>query len=409
MNTVANGALHGLRVLDLGGEITNYCGRMFAQLGAEVILVEPVSGSTYRSSHPQSTSTGESLRFIYDNSDKQSIALNLATETGQKIFRELAASSDLLLDDRTQHDLRKHGLSYEDTQTEFPSLVQTVITPFGLSGPYAHYTATDATCLAFGGMLWLGGYEDAEPVQAAGNQAFRAGSLFGAVASMAALVSSPKADSARGEFIDVSVQECVSLGLENAIQFYDLEEHVRRRHGGKQKQAGFGVFPCTDGYVFLIAGGIGGNRFWSNFTEWLKSEGVPEAELLEEQRWWDRGFVEGEEAKNIFWDIFTGFSSTRTKEELLEAAIKWNVPLSPVKTIAEVHQSEQLHAREFFTPIQHGDQQVDSVGAPYRLMETPWQTQSAAPKPGQHTVELLRSIGYSDESITAMKQNKEVS
>ncbi|MFC5337390.1 CaiB/BaiF CoA transferase family protein [Leucobacter denitrificans] len=390
------GALHGITVLDLGGEIANYCGRMFAQLGANVILVEPPGGSSYRAAPPLAQSTGESLRFAYDNCDKRSIEVNLGTPEGRETFTRLAKSADLLLDDRTQHDLEAQGFGYDELHTQFPNLTVTAITPFGLAGPYSNYVATDATCMAFGGMLWLGGYDDGAPVQAAGHQSFRAGSLFGAVASMAALVSE---NGGAGEVIDVSVQECVSLGLENAIQFYDLEGHNRRRHGGKQKQAGFGVFPCADGYVFLIAGGIGGNRFWGNFTEWMQDAGVPNAALLEEQRWWERSFVESDEGKDLFWEIFTQYSERHTKAELLEAAIKWNVPLSPVKTLAEVHESLQLLAREFFTEMRIGEALVDAPGAPYRLLGTPWQSGGHAPQVGQDSDVILSELGADATSV----------
>ena len=406
MSPGIQGALAGLKVLDLGGEISNYCGRMFAQLGAEVILVEPIGGSSYRSASPKSTASGESLRFFYDNCDKSSIGIDLSTVQGKQVFGRLADSADLLLDDQTEHNLEEHGLDYATLSTLFPKLTKTAITPFGLEGPYAHFKATDATCMAFGGMLWLGGYDEGPPVQAAGRQSFRAGSLFGAVASMAALLS-PASPSA--ELIDVSVQACVSLGLENAIQFYDLEGHVRRRHGGKQKQAGFGVFPCKDGYVFLIAGGIGGNRFWMNFTNWMKSENVPNAGELEQERWWDRSFVESEEAKDRFWEIFTEYAADRSKQELLSAAIHWNVPLSPVKTLPEVHSSEQLHARGFFTQATVGNENVDVPGAPYQLSNTPWVSDSPAPELGEHTDQILSGMGFTFDDISQMKLRKEIS
>lgn len=399
-------ALHGITVLDLGGEITNYCGRMFAQLGADVILVEPIDGSSYRGSMPTAGEGGESLRFAYDNADKKSIGVDLSTPGGRDVFSRLADTADLLLDDRTQHDLRSGGFPHEQLSTLFPNLTTTAITPFGLTGPYADFAATDATCMAFGGMLWLGGYDAGPPVQPAGRQAFRAGSLFGAVASMASLTANERSS---GELIDVSVQECVSLGLENAIQFYDLEGHVRRRHGGKQKQAGFGVYPCADGYVVLIAAGIGGNRFWPNFVAWMKEEQVPGADVLDDPRWSERDFVESPQAQSLFWDVFTTYSTTRTKEHLLTAAVRWNVPLSPVKTMAEVHQSPQLRARGFFSELEVGAHRAEGPGAPYQLSETPWSTSSCAPRVGEHTTETLQRLGYTDTDITDMLHRKEIS
>lgn len=400
------GALRGVRVLDFGGEISNYCGRLFAQLGADVILVEPTGGARYRQAHPKSEVNETSLRFHYDNVDKRSMSVNLMTPRGREVFSRLAKSADLLLDDRTEHDLRARGFDHRDLPAMFPQLVTTVVTPFGLSGPYADFHATDATCMAFGGMLWLGGYDEGPPVQPAGHQAYRAGSLFAAVASMAALVGVHENSS---ELIDVSVQECVSLGLENAIQYVDLEGYERRRHGGKQKQAGFGVFPSADGFVFLIAGGIGGNRFWNNFVDWMKAEGVVGAEVLEQERWWERAFVESAEGKDLFWQIFTPYSKQQTKQNLLDAAIRWNVPLSPVKTMAEVHGSEQLRAREFFVSTLVDSVAADAPGAPYRLAKTPWASSGRGPKLGGGTDDVLRDLGFTTEEVATMRQAGDIS
>lgn len=398
----AQGALTGVRVVDLTGQMGGYCGKLFAQLGADVIMVEPLSGNEYRKSKPLAKSSGLSLAFAYDNTDKRSAALDTAVPEAVAVIEDLIASADIVLDDCSVIDLQGLGVDINAMRERRRELIYTSITPFGLDGPYLDYASSDLVCLALGGMLWLGGYVDGEPVQAAGHQAFRAGSLFAAVATAAGLLS---LDSGlRGQDIDVSIQECVSLGMENAIQFYDLEGHIRRRFGGEQKQAGFGTFPAKDGYIFLIAGGIGGNRFWPNLANWVSEHQIPGHKELHDPKWGDRSYIETAAAKDRFNEIFSQLSSQMTKAELMAAGYEKNFPIAAIQTPSEVYGSRQLHARDFFAPTTVGGVQTWMPGAPYKLSETPWKHQNEAPSIGQHTGEILESIGYDDQKITTLKE-----
>lgn len=397
MHTEPVGALDGLRVIELGGALTNYCGKMFAELGADVILVEPPQGSDLRRQAPfvdERVSDPEaSVQYFFRNTSKRSIVVDLDHPEGLDTFVHLIAGADVLLEDRPPGELADRGLDFAALSRENPALVVTSVTPFGQTGPYAAYEHSDLTCMAFGGMLWMGGYADGPPVRAVGDQAYMAGSLFGAVATMIALTHAEL--TGEGQHVDVSVQEAVVMGLENAAQYYDLEDHVRMRFGGTQREAGFGVFPCLDGHVFLLASGIGGNRFWANLVAWMDEENVEGADLLASSGWGDTTFMATDEAKRVFWSVFTAFSMTRTKNELYHQSQEHRVPLGPVNKPSDIYESAQLRSRDFFVNVEAFGRSLEIPGAPYKLSDTPWQLKGPAPRLGEHTSEILAECGLS--------------
>lgn len=396
------GSLAGVRVVELGGALTNYCGKLFAELGADVILVEPISGSELRFEPPFVDDDPDrgSLQFFYRNTSKQSVAVDIDRPEGREIARRLVASADVVLEDRPPGYLAARGLAPADLLATHSSLVVTSITPFGQDGPYADFRHSDLICMALGGMLWMGGYEDGPPVRADGDQAYMAGSLFGAVASMVALTHAEL--QGVGQHVDVSVQEAVAMGLENAAQYYDLERHIRTRFGGTQREAGFGVFPCADGHVFLLAAGIGGNRFWGNMVEWILQEGEG-GEVLQGEGWGERSFMQSDEAKDTFWRIFTAFTADKSKAELYHGSQKWRVPLGPVNRPSDVVASAQLKARRYFVDIEAFGRTVAVPGAPYRLSATPWQMTGPAPALGEHTDAVLAECGFAVDATAALR------
>src|SRR5262249_33883466 len=145
-----------------------------------------------------------SLAFAYMNTSKRGITLDLECAEGQSIFRELAAQADLIIESDRPGRMAERGLGYADLSARRPNLVYTSITAFGQTGQYADYGADDLIGLALGGMLYLGGYTDSPPIGVHGNQAYAAASLFGAVASMAAVYAAEAGGA--GDHIDVSMQ-----------------------------------------------------------------------------------------------------------------------------------------------------------------------------------------------------------
>ncbi|GAA0988413.1 CoA transferase [Acrocarpospora macrocephala] len=370
-------ALAGLRVLEVAGPFGGYCGKLLADLGADVVLVEPPGGTALRRQPPMAD--GMSLRFAYQNANKRGICLDLTDPGDRGALMKLAAGADVLLQSGHPRRLRERGLAPERLLAEHPELVVTSITPFGWTGPYTGFEATDIVCLALGGLMSLGGYADGPPVQVCQEQSHVMASLFAAVGTLLALRAG------RGQHVDVSAQESVSCALENAPQFFDLEGVVRGPAAGMQRHAGTGLYPCADGYVYLYVGGIASSRFWVRLTDWLLDEGFDEAAELAGPRWRDRAHLEREDAKERFAEIFGAFARDRGRAELYRQAQARGIPLSPVNTAADIVASPQLRHRDYFRPLTlPSGRRVDAPGPPYVLSGTPWRQDLPVPAPGEH-------------------------
>jgi benzylsuccinate CoA-transferase BbsE subunit len=389
-------ALAGITVLDVAGPLGNYCGKLFADLGARVILVEPLAGAPARQLEPRIVDRDDpdaSLTFQFQNTNKESIALDLDSEAGQQVFRALASRSALVVESEQPGTMARRALGYADLAERQPALVMTSITAFGQSGPFAHWRATDLTAMGLGGMLYLAGYPDTAPMVACGEQAIGAANVYAAVASLAAVYDAEAGG--MGQHVDVSMQECVVLGMENAVQFYELEGTVRKRNAGTQRLAGTGVFACADGYIYLMAGGIGSNRFWATTTDWLLEEGVAGASQFKEPRWNDQAFLASDEAKRIFGEVFMPFAATLTKQALHAKGRARRIPLAPICDARDIARDPQRAHRGYFVDVEDArGTPLRMPGAPYQLSATPWQLRRRAPRLGEHTRDILAWAGY---------------
>lgn len=392
-------ALAGIHVVDMSGWGGQYCGKQFVNLGAEVVLVEAIEGSSVRRDGPfidGKAGAEHSIPFAYYNAGKRSIAMDLDSEEGQSIFRRLIRNTDLLIESEKPGVMAARGLDFASLSKIAPRLVMTSITPFGQTGPYSNYESEDIVTLALGGLLYLGGYADM-PTAVHGNQAYLSAAQFASVASMMGLLAVEAASgSAVGQHIDVSIQECVVMGMETAIQFYDLEKSVRTRGTGQLSMAGVGVFECVDGEIYLMAGGIASTRFWENTANWLIEQGVAEAVQLLDTKWNSHGYLATPDARRIFNSLFQPFAAKQTKLDLYEAGQARRIPICPVRTPKDILESRQLAYRNFFVSQRHEQTgRVMSVpGAPYRLTATPWAVAGPSPRMGEHTEEILSELGY---------------
>jgi benzylsuccinate CoA-transferase BbsE subunit len=398
-------ALAGLRVLELSGPLSQYCGKMLAELGAEVVLIEPPAGSPTRRSPPfiaDEPGPQRSLAFSYYNTSKRGVTLDVGKHRGQELFRTLALSADLVIETEKPGRLQRLGLGYDALSSLKPSLVVTSITGFGQTGPYAQYEWEDLVGLATGGFLYLGGYTDSPPVGAYGEQAFLGASLYGAVASMLALTRAEL--TGEGDHVDVSMQECMVMALENAVQFYDLEGKVRKRHADIQRWAGTGVFECRDGHIYMMASGIGANKFWPLSLQWLIDEKVPGVERLLGEEWHAVEYAVTEEAKRIFAEVFAPWVKTKTKAYLYHEGQRRHIPLAAINTTADLLQSPQLAYREYFVKVPHPElaEPVLMPGAPYKLEKTPWRVRAPAPRLGEHNAEVYGGLGIEERALAEL-------
>ncbi len=393
------GSLSSIKILDFTGELGPYASKLFGDIGADVIHLEPMAGDGLRNVGPfyQNTPGRErSLQFHYYNTGKRGMVLDLETEKGKEVFLKLCNTCDVLIESCAPGYLDGLGLSYEALSQKNDRLVQTAITPFGHSGPYKDYLGSDMTCAAIGGFLYLAGVDGDKPVRAPDNQSYRMAESYAATGTAIALYNAMI--TGVGQFVDVSVLESVCTALENAAQYYDLQGVIRR---GRGTEAGIGIYPCEDGYVCIVAI-MGQNRYlWDRFVGWLKNEGVEEAELLEDERWTDPTYRATEEANEIFSRVFTRFSLNHSKLYLYESGQKNMACISPVSKGKDLLENPQLNSRNFWKKIHVEELNGDLVlpGEPYDLEKIMWRVDNAGPTFGQHTSEILNEIGYSSDEI----------
>jgi benzylsuccinate CoA-transferase BbsE subunit len=375
-------ALAGIRVLDLTANHAAYAGRLLADLGADVVRVEPPEGSPVRRLAP--TGEGVSFAHAFLDAGKRSVVLDLEHEPGA--FVALAATSDVVIETPSAP---VKMIDFEQLRAGNPGLIVVSISPFGRGGPYAGYAATDLTLLAAGGLLSLGGYADSEPLAIQGEQALLASGIFGAVAVLAALYE--RLQTGQGRWIDLSGQECVAFALEDAVAEWSIHRRVRRRHGDGAREAGTGVYPCKDGYVSMVAGRLGTAKAFIAVTEWVAASDASGAQALLQPKWRDFKFRQSAEGIAQFAEIFGAFCRERSKQELYREGQARQIAIAPVNTIADVLQDVQLDANAYFRqhPAPALDRDITFPGPPYRLSHTPARLRGPAPGLGQHTGGVL--------------------
>ena len=378
-------ALAGIRVVDLTTDRSAYAGRLLADLGADVVRVEPPGGATLRRLRPlRAVPNGESFAHAFFDAGKRSIVADLAAPEGRRRLDALVARSDVLL-----HTPRGHGapvLAPAELRAGNPRLIVVSITPFGSSGPHAGYVAGDLTMLAAGGLLSLGGYADTEPIGIRGGQAQIACGIFAAVAALAALVA--REHDGAGTWIDVSGQECISFALEDAVPDWYIARHRRRRLGSRAREAGTGVYPCSDGHVSIVAGRLGTAKAFVALTRWIAEADVPGSEELLEPKWHDFKFRQSVEGVTRFAELFTVFARTRTRQELYREGQARQIAIAPVNTISDLLQDPQLVSRGFFRAPPDGGSERTFPGPPYRLSRTPARVRRPAPRLGQDDADV---------------------
>lgn len=386
------------RVLDLTDEQGFLCGRVLADLGADVIKIERPGGDRSRHVEPFWQSTPHPERSLYwfaYNASKRGITLDIETKDGQNIFRRLAAKADVVIESFPPGYADSIGLGYRALSEINPRLIMTSITPFGQDGPYKDYKATDIVGMAMGGSIYTTGYPDKPPLRISFPQAFLHAGIQAAAATVIALYHRQTAG--EGQYIDVSMQQCVSLTLYNAVETWDLNQRNVKRSGSMLIRPLTGLrrrqtWACRDGYVSMLL--FGGFRAWSNraLLKWMDEEGMATKFLLEFD-WdsWDIETTTQEIVEQIEGPI-ASFFMTHTKAELYKNAIERRILLFPVNNARDISEDEELAARDFWQDIYHPelDAGLKYPGSFIRSSAVPTNIRCRAPLIGEHNTEIYR-------------------
>ncbi len=383
------GPLAGRRVLDLADEKGAYCGKLLADLGAEVIKIEPPGGCRTRGFPPfldDEPGPDCGFFFLYMNTSKRGLVLSLETEAGRETFLRLAARADLVIETFAPGWLAGVGLGYPRLRAINPWLVLTSITGFGQNGPQRHWRGSDLVAGALGGALYVTGEPEDPPVALAGMQSCIMASAFAAAGSLVALFHA--STTGAGQHVDISMQETTAAAAHVCGVGKWLEDGLIPKRFGSALFASVpsGAYRCADGLVYLMVNRPG---HWKALAEWIhQSSGI--AEVLDPMF---EGPSSNRQPYRELLDLYIGELTSRlTVEEVYREGQRRHIAFTPVNSLTAVAASRQLAARNFFMEVPLPGHELRVPGAPYGLSATPWRIHRPPPRLGQHEREVLGEL-----------------
>ena len=395
------------RVLDLAHARAPLAGMMLADLGADVIAVEPPGGSPSRRRPPFAGDVEDPERNLYwwaYGRNKRGITLDLDSRDGQAIFRRLAQSADIVIEDERPGAMAARSLGYEQLRPTCADLIYVSVSAFGQDGPKAGYEETDLILMAAAGPLILAGDAGQPPVRVSVPQAWHHAAGEAAAASMVALHARRRIG--RGQHVDVSAQQSAAAASMSTILSHAIGANETSRIAGGMSVGPFRtrlIWPAADGHIsltFLFGAGIG--PFSKRLMTWIHECG----ECSQEDRdldWIGMGaLILGGEMDISEWDrlleVVGDFIRKRSRDELFGEARKRGLLIVPVTTVDEVSGSEQFAARDFWRYHDHDgwNTPVKLPGPFVRISNSPIEYRRRAPRVGEHNAEILAELGFSD-------------
>ena len=379
--SVDSRALSGLRVLDLTGRAGGYCGFLLANLGAEVILIEPPGGDPMRREGPfkgTQADREQSLSFVAYHTNKRGIVLNLEMEEDQSSLRALVRAADVLIEDRPAGYLDARRLGYKALQAINPALVLTSITGFGQSGPYRDFRAPNIVAFAMGGLMNLCGHPGRAPLVGPCEIAYHLGSVHAAFGTLVALFN--RRASGQGDHVDVSLQDVLAADpFLRIITRYSVTGEVPQRTGHSQSTTVAETYQCRDGYARIF---VNQADHWKRFVEWL---GRP-PELLDPK-------LENVQNRFPLREIIDRLMEARTlnyeARKFFDEFQALRLAAAPINPPSAFLADPQTQHRAFVTEVEHPRLGRHGFpGDPYHFSETPSRIERSAPLLGADQAEV---------------------
>ena len=383
-------ALSDLRVVDLSDGIAGaFCSKLFADFGADVIKVEPPSGDPTRSlgPFPDGNSVPEaSGMFIYLNANKRGATLNLESERGRSLAADMMAKADVVVESFAPGEIERMGLGYEAIQKTNPAAIMVSITPFGQTGPWRDWQATDLVEYAASGLSYVNGAPDREPLKEPGFESSYQAGACGFLGAMTALAH--RDFTGRGQQVEISIQEAAAATF--APQF------LGAMHTGESPGRGSTpLLPCKDGYVSL---NVRHDATWEYM--WLFFD-APEIAL-------DTRFATAAERRrraDELEELLLPYLAKYTMEELFHGLAPLRLLIGMTMTVERLVDDPHLRKRNFFASSPHPTGgEVVMPGAPFRMSETPWRFDSPAPTIGQHNDEVFAELGLNPDELARLRE-----
>jgi len=388
-----NCVLAPYRVLDLTDDSGFSCGKILADLGADVVKVEPPGGDAVRQI--------DNTYFISYNTGKRGITLNLESPGGVAILNRLAARADFLIE-----TFPPGRLNYEDLHRLNPRLIVVSITPFGQTGPFRNYKSSDLIIMAMGGLMSLIGEPGGAPLRVSLPQAPMWAGMY---ATAGALIAHYHRQATNiGQHVDVSMQSSMLWALAHAPAFWSTNRISPHRDGtrvtgrsmtGARMRA---IYECRDGYLnFIIYGGNAGRRSNQALVQWMAEHGLASEELLNKD--WSRFSIETstqaeiDEIEEPAAKLFRLYG----KSEFLEQAFERDIIGYPVANARDILDDPHLQDREFWRSLNN----LKFPGPFARFSETVAPPMRPAPRPGEHNLEVYGSeFGFAEEEMVRLRE-----
>jgi crotonobetainyl-CoA:carnitine CoA-transferase CaiB-like acyl-CoA transferase len=414
----APSALEGLRVIEIAHERGVLAGKLLADMGAEVITVEPPGGSIMRSYGPfvddQPDDPEKSLYWWHYNTSKRGMTIDLETARGRDLFLQLVDRADAVLECEDPGRMAELGLDYPDLIERKGDLIVVSLTPFGRDTPKQNAQSTDLTVLAGGGPVWSCGYDDHSipPVRGGGNQGYQTGAHYALLSLLTALIH--RGISGEGQHIDVSLHAAANVTTEMASYTWLIAGEEVQRQTGRHAMP-FITMPtqsqCADGRHVTTGVPPRWPHEFARLHEWLGSLGLleqlPEAIFLEQaaqKEFIDLSLVGQDDEINAIMtagrDALVLIAQNVSAYDFFIGAQECGLAVGAVYSPEEVMEDPHFRDRGFPTPVEHPElgRAIDYPGAPYQFAKTPWRISRRAPSIGEHNDELLDELGVpSDE------------
>ena len=391
------GPLEGIKVLDLTRVLAGpYATMILSDLGADVIKIEqPEIGDESRNFGP--FKNGFSLYFMSVNRGKRSITLDLKTDRGKDIFKQLVKQSDILVENFRPGTMKKLGLDYETLAAEHPALIYAACSGFGQTGPFAEKGAYDMIIQGMGGIISITGEPDGPPVRVGTSISDITAALFTTIGILSALHN--RNSTGKGQLVDVAMLDSLVAVLESAIVRYFATDEIPQPLGSRHPAiTPFEAFESADGHIIIA---IGNDTLWAKFCEH-----VDQKNLISDPRFSTN--VERTANHSELFPILSEIMRQRTTDEWIDALENIGVPCGPINTIDKVVNHPQVQARDMIAHVIHQmTGAVEVPGLPIKLSDTPGDVDIPAPNLGEHTVEILTDVlKMSTDEVKQLKQER---
>lgn len=396
-DTTNGGLLHGICVLDLTRVLAGpYCTMMLGDLGADVIKVErPGLGDDTRKWGPPFTESGEAAYFIAANRNKRSVTLNLKSEKGQAILKDLIGQADVLVDNFKTGTLESWGFDFETLQEIRPGLIYCTITGYGYTGPYKNRPGYDFMVQALGGFMSVTGPADGEPTRAGIAIADLATGLFASSAILAALFARER--TGKGQRIDMALLDSQVALMSYVASNYLVSGDLPGRYGnGHPNIVPYQSFKARDQHFAFIAGNDG---------QWVKF-----CDAVDRPSWKDDPNFSTNAARvknrKLVVEALSELFAERDAAEWMALCNQIGLPTAPINNLAQVFENPQVLARSMKVGLDYpSGENVQMVGSPLQIPSSPVQINLPPPRLGEHTAEVYQSyLGYDDGQLRKLSE-----